>query len=104
MEYLSTIILAVILVGVYHLAQYAGLSALASSLVTLAVLLIYLFVRYVKIVRVKLPIDDDNEILTADYFWSGPEGSFFTTTLQEGEVILGLMKVDQTEWTATKLY
>lgn len=103
MKYISTIILAVILVGVYSLAQSAGLSTFASVLVTFGVLITYVFVRYVKIVRVNVPLDGD-EMLTPDYFWSGPEGSFFTATLPEGETILALMEVDQTEWTATKLY
>jgi hypothetical protein len=95
--------LAVILVGVYSLAESAGLSTLASVLVTFGVLITYVFVRYVKIVRVNVPLDGD-DFLKPDYFWSGPQGDFFTTTLEEGEIILGLMKVDQTEWTATKLY
>lgn len=35
------------------------------------------------------------------YFYSGPEGYFYVNSIDDGERILSLMRVDSDEWTAT---
>lgn len=40
---------------------------------------------------------------SAQYFYSGPEGYFYTGNMEDGERILALMNVDDADWTATEV-
>lgn len=37
------------------------------------------------------------------YFYSGPEGYFYTRNIRDGEKVMALMRVDSDEWTATEV-
>ena len=39
---------------------------------------------------------------TTMYFYSGPEGYFYTHSIRDGEQILALMNANSDEWTATE--